>query len=376
MPCEFVQGTAYIAGGTDYLDGDTGTGGEGRTYPYRQVVTVPANTTRTETVTDGQTLANAYYDTRKPGAGLKINASGDDWEVSHIVTGGTNNADGAVVTGQTASSGSTPTGAVADSVLVNDGSTEKPEIPQGESEFVAFDSEATYDQLDYSKINLNSFVSSPAVEGNALEILIPEGEHTGSNMNFGLDRFPGSLPEEAWAEIYVQFGPDFYVEESGKAAGGFAHLREAGGAGGGDLADGTNGWSARLIFLQPEGDGDLHLGSYFYHGQMDGPYGDGYYWDAPGELNTGQWYKITQYVKMNTPGQSNGIYRGWVDGQLAYDKRDLYFRDEGYGDTLRVGNFWMHHYYGGSPTPNHDIRVYIDNLTVSTTRVDDSLETP
>lgn len=109
---------------------------------------------------------------------------------------------------------------------------------------------------------------------------------------------------------------------------------------------------------------------------MDGPYGDGELWNDNGEVSVGQWYTITQYVKMNTPGVDNGIYRGWVDGNLAFDKRDILFRDEGYGDKLRVGNFWLHTYYGGSPTPDQDITVNIDNVTVATKRISNSIEPP
>lgn len=254
--------------------------------------------------------------------------------------------------------------------VVDDGAPKRPSTTTQ----IPFDSEDYKNTLNYSKINRNTIVSSPSNEGSALEVVIPEGKHCGSNMHYDFGQWDGPLPEEAYSRHYVYFGNDFHVETSGKQPG-FAHLRGEGGTGGGSLADGMNGWSARSAFYRPKSDGDLHLGTCLYHAEMDGPYGDAHLWNNHGELNTGNWYRIDQYVKMNTPGKNNAISRAWVDGNLAFDKQDIKFRDEGY-DNLRVGDFWMHTYYGGNPTPDYDISVYYDNVSLSDSRIDNSIEHP
>ena len=40
------------------------------------------------------------------------------------------------------------------------------------------------------------------------------------------------------------------------------------------------------------------------------------------KLKKGQWNDIEMYIKLNTPGQADGIMRGWLNGQLAIDITD------------------------------------------------------
>jgi len=65
---------------------------------------------------------------------------------------------------------------------------------------------------------------------------------------------------------------------------------------------------------------------------------------------------------MNTPGQNDGILRGWVDGKLAFDKTDVRMRDV---DTLKIETVWLNVYYGGTWTAKADYHLYIDDVVIS-----------
>jgi hypothetical protein len=76
-----------------------------------------------------------------------------------------------------------------------------------------------------------------------------------------------------------------------------------------------------------------------------------------------------QYCKLNTPddagsrGKNDGILRGWIDGQVAFEKTDIHFRDV---DSLKIGEVWVNVYHGGErPVPNEDIHLYLDNLVIA-----------
>ena len=43
-------------------------------------------------------------------------------------------------------------------------------------------------------------------------------------------------------------------------------------------------------------------------------------------LQKGVWTTIRQYVKMNTPGQNNGVFELWVNGRLVASADDVYYR--------------------------------------------------
>ena len=84
-----------------------------------------------------------------------------------------------------------------------------------------------------------------------------------------------------------------------------------------------------------------------------------------GMLVNDQWYAIEVYVKMNTPGQADGVLRGWVDGVLSYDKTDVRYRLPGH-DNLHVRTAWLNVYKGGVNGNCTDGYVYLDNMVIAT----------
>ena len=81
--------------------------------------------------------------------------------------------------------------------------------------------------------------------------------------------------------------------------------------------------------------------------------------------NADKWYCIESHVKLNDPGQSNGIQEFWVDGKLEARSDNLNFVSSytAYGiNNIFFENFWN----SGSPQVQER---YFDNIVVSTARI-------
>ncbi|MCX7590225.1 MAG: hypothetical protein N2255_01215, partial [Kiritimatiellae bacterium] len=198
---------------------------------------------------------------------------------------------------------------------------------------------------------------------------IPAGSTSGMSLSYYFRREIGSEPEEIYFRYYLRFGNNWnpYVD-GGKLPGIAGTYGRAGW--GGRRSDGTNGWSARGCFgtqLLPENPlspKDNPIGYYCYHADMAGDYGDIWRWilGYRGFLENNRWYCVEQYCKMNTPGQNDGILRGWVDGRLAFEKTNIRFRNV---DSLKIEEVWMNVYHGGtSPTPV-TMDLYFDNVVIA-----------
>ncbi|MFL1897193.1 polysaccharide lyase [Aquimarina sp. 2-A2] len=87
-------------------------------------------------------------------------------------------------------------------------------------------------------------------------------------------------------------------------------------------------------------------------------------------LKKDQWYTIKQYIKLNTPGQNNGVLKMWVDGELLLNQNTIQYRLSGKGN-VKINGVVMHTYRGGkaddpvwwSPTTDY---AYFDDIKVWT----------
>jgi hypothetical protein len=72
------------------------------------------------------------------------------------------------------------------------------------------------------------------------------------------------------------------------------------------------------------------------------------------------------YVKMNTPGRADGVVRGWVDGQLSYEKTNMIWRVVGH-DNLHVRTIWLNVHAGGESVGLcKSSAVYLDQMVAAT----------
>ena len=85
------------------------------------------------------------------------------------------------------------------------------------------------------------------------------------------------------------------------------------------------------------------------------------------------WYCIEQYARMNTPGKGDGILRGWVDGQLAFEKTDVRMRDIA---RIKIECIWLNVCHGGSWVPATDDHLYIDNVVIARSYVGPMAKAP
>jgi hypothetical protein len=143
-----------------------------------------------------------------------------------------------------------------------------------------------------------------------------------------------------------------------------------------------SGWSMRHLAQVGPSDanpyGDRVVAStYAYHAAMTGFYGDNWRWGTPatGWINyePERWYCIEQYVKMNSlsgpydslgngVGNRDGIFRGWVDGVLVFEKKDIMFRKH---PAIRVDEIWLDHYHGGTIPAEAEHGFEMANLVVA-----------
>lgn len=202
-------------------------------------------------------------------------------------------------------------------------------------------------------------------DGRALRVRVDQGGHYGASLEYRFAKQLGREPEEIYFRYYLRLAPDWNPERGGKFPGFGGTYGRAGW--GGRKADGTDGWSARGLF-GGQNDGKTPVGFYCYHADMPGKYGENWYWEREGfaGLEQNRWYCIEQYVKMNTPGEKDGVLRAWVDDRLVYEKTDVRMR---HVDRLKIETVWINVYYGGSWTATDDYHLFIDDIAISHTRI-------
>jgi hypothetical protein len=196
-------------------------------------------------------------------------------------------------------------------------------------------------------------------EGRSLRVLFPAGV-------FGVDGggalWPvdlGGTYEELYLSYRVRFAPGFDFVRGGKLpglVGGEANT-------GGEPPDGTDGWSARMMWRVG---GDVV--QYVYHPDQPGTFGEDFPWDLGGDrlFEPGAWHQVEHRIVMNTPGQHDGVVQGWWDGALALDRQDIRFRDV---DTFAIDALQVVTFFGGSDATwaaSRDEYVYFDDFVVST----------
>jgi hypothetical protein len=219
-----------------------------------------------------------------------------------------------------------------------------------------------------------SLVSGPGIDGDSsqddseryLRVVVREGQHMGTSFAYKFRDQVGEEPDEVYLRYDIKFDEDWRHAMSGGKLPGFGGTYGRAGWGGRPV-DGSDGWSARGLFDSRPGGDSTDIGFYCYHADMKGKYGS--HFEFTPKLSHGRWYTVKMHCKLNTPGtnggrgKNDGVLRGWIDGQLAFEKTDLRFRDVA---SLKIENIWMNVYHGGAtPVPDQDIHLYLDNVVIS-----------
>ncbi len=219
----------------------------------------------------------------------------------------------------------------------------------------------------FQRVNSSEGNSFASLAGSALRVQITAGDNYGGSLIYKFKTETGAEPDEAYVRYYLRFGENWLPTDGGKLPGISGTYGVAGW--GGRPVDGTDGWSARGTYRTVIPDGNplarhSAIGNYVYHADMTGQYGDVDLWldGCAGVLNKNRWYSVETYVKLNTPGQNDGILRGWIDGRLAYERTNWRWRDV---TSLKVEQIWMNFYHGGTAVPPQNLHLYIDNVVIA-----------
>lgn len=60
----------------------------------------------------------------------------------------------------------------------------------------------------------------------------------------------------------------------------------------------------------------------------------------------GRWHCVEARYKMNTPGQNDGIYQGWLDGKLGLTVNNVRYRPS--ATTFKIDTLIMGTWFGGN----------------------------
>ena len=222
-------------------------------------------------------------------------------------------------------------------------------------------------------IEADSLKAFQPLDGPALRATIPRDENLGLDLRYEFIAQGKPEPDELYFRYYLRIARDWLKNpDSGKLPGFGGTYGKAGWGGRG--WDGQQGWSARGSYVKPvqpghPAHGRLMLASYVYHSQSAGDYGD--IWAWPGSsgaafIEPDKWVCVEQFVRLNTPGQSDGILRAWVDGRPVFERRGLRLRDRAH---IRVESVWMDVYAGGRAPAVTDMTLYIDRVVVASSYI-------
>lgn len=209
----------------------------------------------------------------------------------------------------------------------------------------------------------NRTTANRGFRGDGVQVVIPAYTNRGIGGILRLD----PTPDETWFRYYLRLD-SWNASSSGKLPG-LAGLYSSSARGCIPSTEASPGWSARTMFeamgTEGAGGGDVRLGTYLYHLDQEGDCGDQILWD-PGIIDQDRWYCVEGHVRMNTPGQSDGLVQAWIDGNPALRWPDVAFRRS---DETDIGarHFWANIYFGGSVVNGVDLKSSMDQLVFSHT---------
>lgn len=135
-----------------------------------------------------------------------------------------------------------------------------------------------------------------------------------------------------------------------------------GGSGGG-RPSGVDGWSVRAMW-----DSHGKMGQYVYHVDQPKHFGDFMPWENA-DIEHGKWYQVKTFVRLNTPGQKNGIIRTWLNNRQVMYRNDMRFR---HIPQLKIERFLFSAFFGGDGpewAPSRNMMLYLDDFVISSRKI-------
>ena len=191
-------------------------------------------------------------------------------------------------------------------------------------------------------------------QSQCIRVYYPEGSVGPSE---GGAQFLVNLParNEYFLSYQIRFGKNFDFRKGGKlpglTSGGSKYT-------GGKVPVEGDGWSARYMW---KNNGELII--YFYYVDMPGQYGENLSLNFSAEKE--KWYKLTQRIKINDPGKTNGILEVWIDDKKVLSRNNIRFR---IGEKGKIDSFYFSTFHGGnnkSWAPLNDSYLFFDQFYIS-----------
>ncbi|HEY9620729.1 MAG TPA: hypothetical protein V6C78_10185 [Crinalium sp.] len=198
-------------------------------------------------------------------------------------------------------------------------------------------------QGDWGEKNLQVVNTSDSKYGNFLRVHYPAGSASptvtrGEGAPQGGGQFYatfGMAPQTSAHLSYdLRFSNNFDFVQGGKLPG----LYGGTGNNGGNIPDGTDGFSTRFMWRR-EGQGEVYayLPSSKDHGTSLGR--------GAWSFKPGVWHHLEQEVTLNQPGQPNGRVQVWLDGKAVFTQNQLNFRST---DSLKINGLLFSSFFGGN----------------------------
>jgi len=195
----------------------------------------------------------------------------------------------------------------------------------------------------------------------SLRVFYPKGS-VGPSQNGHQAAIRLEPADEYFLSYWLKFDKDFSwggTDQGGKLPG----LAQGRSCSGGDVCDGTNGFTARYMWRE---DGAAVL--YLYHMDKPGKWGEDIpLLSADGEplfFTPGEWIHLVQRVKINSGIEANGEVQVWVNGVEALTRDGLRLVTDG----SQVDTFYVSTFHGGNTPswgPQNDSYIWIDDIEIS-----------
>lgn len=203
--------------------------------------------------------------------------------------------------------------------------------------------------------------------GRGIQVTIPRGQHKGSEMILPSEVFGAKDAEIAASTLRIRIDTPFAVESQGKIPG-FVGPMAVGGQGGNSCQDEVC-WSGRGFYTacrnqRVEECPTYQFGVYMYGPHQTNDTGDFFFADSSLQLEPGKWHCLQTFVKMNEPGESNGIFMAFIDGQIEKGVT-VYTMFRQAGDQSGIRGFWLNFYEGGKEPAKTEMKISFDELQIS-----------
>lgn len=192
--------------------------------------------------------------------------------------------------------------------------------------------------------------------GRSLRVSLPKGSDLGAKWLMPLPGVYEEIYYAFWFKLSNNFNPD---ETIGGDRGKFPGICGGGCNTGGEQADGYNGWSNRVHF------GDAgEWWDYSYVADHSGPWGKRYDWREGSRPQPGRWHHLEVHVRLNTPGEKNGLLETWLDGKLVDRQTSVLFRRT---KKLKIDRF-IFNFFTNSPSKRSQSLLF-DDFIVAPSRI-------